>query len=572
MQDHRHPRQRGDRGYALILTALLLVPLMAAASVAVDLGSRYAEAAKIQRAADAAALAGVAVLPRGLTAATTEARQVAARNGYAHGVDGITVDVAQVNAEEIQVRITDPSVPEYFGGLFNGDSQIARNATSRYVRAVSLGSPRNFIGTGDLLGSGSGGDMQQIVGRTTSQTAGLRENYWLAISGQCSSRENGDRFNTVSQANYENISNPRGLSESAFWDDCDPGGGVQANAEFRDYGYIYAVTAPPGYDLGTMRIQAYDPAICNSSRPGDSRFASTGGMTTTFTVRTGSTDPLGGTPVSTPSQPRTFNRAGSGCNAWTDIAVVVPPAQGATYFIQVQAGRNTSDGTMSNGFALRASVDSKNAGGRFWGCSSDLVESSFSDPKCPQVFAVQDMGVFASLNGTRAEFFLAEVGSEYNGKQLEITLFDPGEGADALRVKAPDGTYATFDWRVSCPPGVTAPFGGCAGTGASVLDLIGDTRGSAQGCNPPDIDTSTPRDGVRDRCVYNPQPGGRRISRSKYNERSLTLTIDLPDDIATAYGGATWWKIEYTLNSAPTDRTTWSVEVKGDPVRLIPNP
>ncbi|HAS10951.1 MAG TPA: hypothetical protein DCS55_10620, partial [Acidimicrobiaceae bacterium] len=61
------------------------------------------------------------------------------------------------------------------------------------------------------------------------------------------------------------------------------------------------------------------------------------------------------------------------------------------------------------------------------------------------------------------------------------------------------------------------------------------------------------------------------MSRWKYNERSLTLSIDLPEDIASEYGGATWWKVEYTTNTAPTDRTTWSVRVQGDPVRLIPN-
>lgn len=563
---------RGDRGYAVILTALLLVPLLAAASVAIDLGSRYAEAAKIQRAADAGALAGVAVLPRGLTAARTEARQVAARNGYEHGVNSITVDVTQINAEEISVRIQDSSVPEYFGSLFNGDPHIARSATARYVRAVSLGSPRNFLGTGNLLGGTFTNDMQQLVGKTSAESGGLRENYFLAISGECSSKENGDRFNTISQANFENTSNPRGLAENQTWDDCDVGGSVQANPEFRDYGYIYAVNVPSGYDLGQMRIQAFDPAICDSSRAGDPSNASSGGMTTTFTVRSGSTDPLGGTPVASPSQPRSFNRSSSNCSTWTDIAIVSPPVAGTTYFIQVDAGANSAEGTMSNGFALRASVDGKNSGGRFWGCSSDPVETTLHDAKCPQVYAVQDMGVFAAITRAKAEFFLAEVGPEYNGKRLEITLFDPGEGADSLRVKQPNGLYATFDWRVDCPNGATPPFGGCSGSGVSTLDLIGDTRTPGQGCSSPDIDTSTPRDGTNDRCVFNSQPGPRRSSRSKYNERSLKVTIDLPDDITAAYGGATWWKIEYTLNSAPTDRTTWSVEVKGDPVRLIPNP
>ena len=554
-------RTRGAGGYAVALTALLLIPLLAAASVAVDLGSRYAEAAKIQRAADAAALAGVTMLPRGLTAATTEARQVAARNGYQHGVDGITVEVTEVGPERIQVRILDPEVPEYFGGLFSGDPQIARSATAKYVRAVSLGSPRNFIGTGNLLGSPDGGDMRRIVGRTEAQTATLRENYWLAISGQCSSKENGDRFNTISDANHTNSSNPRGIGAGAGWAGCDPGGPIEANSEFQHgasgYAYIYAVTVPAGYDLGQLRIQVFDPATCNGSRPGDPGNASTQGMTTTYTVRGDSTDPLSGTVLATVAA----GRRGSGCNAWEDLAIVNPSADGDTYFIQVEAGRNSNSGTHSNGFALRANVPARNTSGRFWACSSDVVEGSpFYDPKCPQVYGLQDMGVAANLTGTRAEFFLAAIGPEYNGKQLDITLFDPGEGAELLRIKDPNGSYATFDWSVDCPGGATQPTGGCAGSGTTSLDLVGDTA------------SCTENDAGPGRCSYNPQPGPRRISRWKYNDRSLTLSVDLPDDIVAEYGGATWWKIEYTTGASPTDRTTWSVEVKGDPVRLIPNP
>lgn len=255
-----------------------------------------------------------------------------------------------------------------------------------------------------------------------------------------------------------------------------------------------------------------------------------------------------------------YPRSSSGCSTWQTVATVSPPAEGATYFIEVDAGRNTNNGTQTNGFAMRASVPSRNLSGQYWGCSSDPVEGSFYDAKCPQVYAVQDMGVFASLNTARAEFFLASVGNEYNGKQLEITLFDPGEGAEELRIKEPDGSYATFDWEVDCSGGVTAPTGGCSGTSANVLDLVGNTVPCSGGDAGPGA------------CSSNPQPGPRRISRWKYNDRSLTLRVDLPADIGAAYGGATWWKIEYTTGSAPTDRTTWSVEVKGDPVRLIPNP
>jgi Flp pilus assembly protein TadG len=583
-----HRRASGDHGYAIILMALVLIPMLGAAAVAVDLGSRYSAAADMQKAADAAALAGVVVLPRGLGAATTEARQVAARNGFVHDPLGpVTVEVSQISSDQVQVTITDSEPDSYFLGNFNTDEIVSRSATARYVRAIELGSARNFVGTGDILGTTfTGNDMRTVVTTpsgtlTAANTSSLRENIWLAISGRCSSRENGDRFNTVSQSNFSNNLNPRplsGPSSGTNWVACNPGGAVQANPQLRPptmAGYVYSVAFPTTYDYGQVQLQVWDPRSCNGPSSGQRASSEHGGSeaaTSTFTVRTGSTDPFGGTVVSNQS----FTPGTSSCTGWTTLTTV-NPAQGSTYFVQVQAGTNTNNGTSSNAFALRARVTGR-SGANFWACSSDPIEVSLFDAKCPQVAAVQDMGVLASLStvssGEPAEFFLAEIGDEYSGEQMEITLFDPGEGAEGLRLKAPDGTFAAFNWRVDCSAGVTAPTGGCSGVAPTTsLDLAGTllTNGS-RGCTSGGFDFDFNHDGTNDRCVQNPQPGGRRLSRSKYNDRPLTLTVDLPDDISAAYGGATWWKVEYTTNNAPTDRTTWSVRVHGDPVRLEPNP
>ena len=56
-------RAREQRGYAVILTSLVLVPLLGFTGFAVDVGAWYARASSIQRAADAAALAGVVWQP-----------------------------------------------------------------------------------------------------------------------------------------------------------------------------------------------------------------------------------------------------------------------------------------------------------------------------------------------------------------------------------------------------------------------------------------------------------------------------------------------------------------------------
>src|SRR5690606_5714631 len=103
--------------------------------------------------------------------------------------------------------------------------------------------------------------------------------------------------------------------------------------------------------------------------------------------------------------------------------------------------------------------------------------------------------------------------------------------------------------RVQCNVGDVPPTGGCGPGTSSALDLIGN------------VVSGSPR---------NPQPAAHRASASKYSDRLLVLSVDLPENIATAYGGSTWWRIRYTVGSgSPTDRTPWSVQVRGDPVRLV---
>ena len=53
----------GERGYAMILTSLMIVPLLGFAGFAVDVGAWYSRASSLQRASDAAALAGVVLQP-----------------------------------------------------------------------------------------------------------------------------------------------------------------------------------------------------------------------------------------------------------------------------------------------------------------------------------------------------------------------------------------------------------------------------------------------------------------------------------------------------------------------------
>ena len=94
-------RAAGDVGYVLAMTALLLLPILVVTAFATDLGAWYAQATRMQRAADAAALAGV-VWASDPVKWDTEARATATQNGYTNGVNGVTVSVARISSQRIQ--------------------------------------------------------------------------------------------------------------------------------------------------------------------------------------------------------------------------------------------------------------------------------------------------------------------------------------------------------------------------------------------------------------------------------------------------------------------------------------
>ena len=73
-----------EKGYVLMTTALVLVPLLIVSGMAIDFGGDYWQGVKMQRAADAAALAGVVWLPN-LVKATTVANDSLTKNGWSAG-------------------------------------------------------------------------------------------------------------------------------------------------------------------------------------------------------------------------------------------------------------------------------------------------------------------------------------------------------------------------------------------------------------------------------------------------------------------------------------------------------
>ena len=497
---------RGEGGYLIVLTALALLPIIVFVSFSVDVGAWYARASKLQRTADAAALAGVVYMPD-LTTATTIALATATKNGISSGGD-ITITVAAVagNVHELAVTITDAKAPQFFSRLVLGPVHITRGSTARYEQSIPLGSPNNYFGTGNLM------------------SGAAVENLWAAVSGYCSSFENGDLL----LARYDNTFNGSGY-------DCATGSGAFVNPLYDANGYIFEVKMPSTSVPASVDVQVYDAAFDSSNTP-DGDLVGHSALDTTYKLYdTGpNATPLSHTLLATSN----VASGDSSWSGWRSIGTLTNPCAGCTYYVQVYSAANQANSAASNGFALRAV-----ANGTFSACSTIVGNTTPAyTTGCVQVYPRQNMSVYANLSGTTATFYLASIDQAYAGRKLSISLFDVGEGATKVELLDPNGNVINFDWTTACGAPPAAATGGCSGTAVSSLN--------------PGVSGAT-------------QPYSRVHSTWVFNDRTLTLSLTLPSNYVAQFGTKTWWRVRYTVGSSATDRTTWSAVVAGAPVHLV---
>ena len=504
--------RRDERGLVLVWMAMLLVVLLGMAGFSVDLGFWYLRSAKLQRAADAAALAGVVWMPGNPTAAQAAAVATLEKNG----IDTTKVSVSYPppnTAQQFRVQLTDADVPSFFSRPMVPRVSETRSATGEYVTPVPMGSPRNVFGTGSLLASPN------------------TENFWAAINGWCAGRENGD----LRQAGKDRT------FLSGQWT-CGPN--LPDNPDFSADGYLYAVdfASAPGQPV---TIEIYDPAFSNSTGL-DLALRGTPTFSTRYTVYDRTPTPFN--PPSTVLATTSYSGS-TGKGAWVSLYTIPNPKAGRYYLRVTIDPTDTSSSYGSNGFGLRARV-----GSTFSVCSTISSDPGYS-PSCPQVHGVDDMSIYASIPSSAGtpSFYLAQVEAVHAGKTMKIDLFDPGEGASRMEILDPNGSPVSFDWTTPCGTvnGVTI----AAPSGAS--------------CNSSTKTAGSNGVGYLDVSGTGTQPYSNLSSTSKYNDRTISVYVDLPANYSSLYGTKTWWKIRYTPGSAPTDRTTWSVSILGNPVHLV---
>lgn len=392
----------GEKGAALPLVAGMLFVLMGLAAFAVDLGWFYLNATRIQRAADAAALAGVVNMPHEFAQAQVDALELADINGYVNTTGVTSVEVLEVEDQpaQLEVRITD-TVGTFFLKVFGRDTQvISRAARAEFVPPLPLGSPTNQFGnTCDPRQSGCTG----------------QPNFWANIHGKYTQRGMGDAYGP--------------------WCTSGSGSGCSGpNPLYRDRGYLYGIEATPG---SSFTVQFVDMAFHNIS----------GGQTTSDTHRTGDrgcedwgnsnsacgqrvkttlyapdADPLiptNNTQLCTYTwEPRPQVGASSAYTPETPSSCfTVNNAQPGIYVLQVQTLEPTNWSYSGlNRYGLRV----LGTGARLYGLGDISIYNNFSD--------------------SVTDFYLAEVDETYRGKKFVVELFDPGEGNGTVQLMGPNGS------------------------------------------------------------------------------------------------------------------------------------
>lgn len=520
------PHASDDRGQTLVLAGLLLAMLLGFAGIAIDIGWFELNLVRIQRAADAAALAGAVYLPADPLGAFDAAQAEAVKNGYTHGAGGMTVTTERDpnNDRSILVAIQAP-VQTFFARMLGVPTIVgSRRARAEFVLPVPMGSPQNYYGISQLCdSSGSCGAVTQAPGGGSPLAS---QGFWGAVITKGGQHSHGDAYSPV----YD--------------------GGTNPNLEHDASGYGYTVEFPPGTTRGEVWL--FDAAFCAVGH-GPAFYLGTGDHWIG----------AGGTPVTT--HYRLWDTRGTPYTLADDVLVA---DSGTTFFNQNQVDKGPlfgGDGQYADGAGYTGGSSADCRSDRYhngWYSLADNVPAgsyrlqvTTSDPSNnatsaenmfgievlsnvpgARVYGESRMAAYTNVTAGSSLFYLARVEAVHAGKTLEIKLFDAGDvtGSAYLRIKRPTSTgYVDATFNFSATAGIGPR------SGANVTQLQTADAGTVL-----------------------------------YNNAWITIEIPLPANYGQ--GGLTppgetepgWWKIEYQVTAAGNDTTTWKVNVRGNPVHL----
>jgi hypothetical protein len=402
------------------------------AGFAVDLGWIYLNMTQTQKAAEAAALAGVVHMPLPsavafpASEAFATAHSISSEAGYTNGVNA-TVTPVEVAGFPTQLQVdVDTTVGTFFMRIFGIDSvDIGRSAKAEQLPPLVLGSDQPYLGN--------------------DPERGIVKNFWAAINGECEMKSNGDPYS------------PRNLGNN-----CSGG----SNSQFRDPAYYYAVEVFEGDQGGSLRIEVYD-----GDHWRDNRVDYDGGNLWGTGDRV---DPAGSNnwtldfvlfePDETPNIWTDNNSVADGGNCTKQYG----ERDGVTDAIQTWTDVCTVNNASSGIYVLAVSVDGNTR------AISDYTlrtryNGNFAAPANPvQLYALGALSLDMRDAGATPTFKVAKLEDYYANTNFIIGLYDVGDvyGSDAwLRF---GGEAAIFDCEVRVNGG---SWGGDDSAGAAPCEL-----------------------------------------------------------------------------------------------------
>ena len=603
-------RVRDEAGYAAVLTAMLAsVLFMGMAAMGVDTARWYVEIERVQKAADAAALAGVTYMPNDLPSATTTAIASATKNGYPNaGTSKVEVTVGD-KPSELRVTISS-TIDNTFGAMIGvKKATITRSAVADYTAPAPMGSPCNTFGNEPpSQPSPAAQPAGSALPLTPFPNCTSQPYFWAAIEGPSTDKVQGDRFMNYSCS---------GSSSAGSTFECGSG----KNNEYRQEGYFWAVHVEPQAVGTAITVQVYDPAYiktqinCSSlyasglsaymndyaSTDASSRYSSAtagakycsgdyipGSTTvappvTSFALRhandtfnpkaavvmnqaqctkqfVGLNAPPTITQLSqyTDSTKTTKNdnynlQMAQLFHQWVDLCTFTPDVAG-DYYVQVRTNVTTSGGN---------AVSNVNPKGI---SSTSLIYTgnpavTASAGNTTTGIGLNSFAIRAVPSDSTKKPYIAVAGNE----SMPILQNSDGSTATFNLIRALPGTrgqYVAFDFY--------DPADGAGSTGATVkimppADATGSvktgTGGTPPGCKHSLNNGSYSTANSCTVTVYN----------STHDGQVEHIVIPIPNDYncdPTTLGGC-WFSVKITFPSTVTDFTTWTANIGGDPVRLI---
>ncbi len=332
-------------------------------------------------------------------------------------------------------------------------------------------------------------------------------NFFLAVNGDRTNKAQGDAYTAECFGDYNTSCQGANNEFNQGLPDGSPS-------------YYYAIDVPANLVGTTLKVQLFDPqanpggitddrdlnAPVNSGPLKDSRLR--------FTLYEPDDTPNVWTDNSTKVCKRTYyHEDNSKYKAKKKDKWVTFCKDTAIQGVYVLAVRQTGNVDLLNAFSIRALINGKK--------SNDV-----------SVYGLGSMSLWMSEAGSSAQFKAVKLDDAYAGARLVVQLWDVGDitGTGSIEFK-----------------------GSLAGLECSIRER--NQSGSVTvNWGPDDGGTG---------CYENISP------EREYNNEWIDFAFDIPPGF-TCTGDACWATVQYNLPGSPTDRTTWSAYIDGQPVHLIP--